>query len=117
MKKNDLRISSHFVLAHELPLPTFATEEERGIAFTEDAYKPDTAYETTPNTFETWLYFPANMPASQRGGVIIGNYQDGGACVNFEIHQNGSPRQSAGGRAARATEQHADRCAWCRGRC
>ena len=92
MKKTIFAFLLIVSLLMSLPIPVFAASEERGIAFTEDPYKPDQAYNTTPNTFEAWVYFPADMPASQRGGVIIGNYQGGGACVNFEIHQNGRPR-------------------------
>lgn len=92
MKKIILAILLAFFVLINLSLPVLASEGEHGIAFTEDAYKPDAAYGITPNTFEAWVYFPANMPASQRGGVIIGNYQGGGACINFEIHQNGRPR-------------------------
>ncbi|MBO7169938.1 MAG: hypothetical protein J6W28_02025, partial [Clostridia bacterium] len=92
MKKTILALLLIFSFLISLPLPAMASEEDRGITFTEDPYKPAAAYEATPNTFEAWIYFPANTPASQRGGVIIGNYQGGGACINFEIHQNGRPR-------------------------
>ena len=92
MKKTIFAFLLIVSLLMSLPIPVFAAAEERGIAFTEDPYKPDQAYNTTPNTFEAWVYFPANMPASQRGGVIIGNYGGSTASINFEIHQNGHPR-------------------------
>ena len=46
-----------------------------------------------PNTLEAWLCFPADMPTSSRGGVIVGNYpQSNKNVLNFEIHTNGNPR-------------------------
>lgn len=46
----------------------------------------DTAY-----TYSAWVYLSKNH--SERGGVIIGNYESGGIpCVSFEIHTSGAPR-------------------------
>lgn len=46
-----------------------------------------------PKTIEATLCFPSDHPLDKRGGVVFGNYYgSGSACVNFEIHQNGSPR-------------------------
>ncbi|MBR4308092.1 MAG: metallophosphoesterase [Oscillospiraceae bacterium] len=65
-----------------------------GSSFTADrllcAQKP---FGAMPNTLEAWLYFPANMDASTRGGVILGNYTDlGRGVLNFEIFSQGRPR-------------------------
>ncbi len=66
--------------------------EKGGMAFTADIYKLVKKIEQPINTVEATVYFPKNYIASQRGGVIIGNYGNNSACVNFEIYSNGSPR-------------------------
>lgn len=45
----------------------------------------------TPYTYSAWVYLSKNY--SERGGVIIGNYESGGIpCVSIEIHSSGAPR-------------------------
>ncbi len=66
--------------------------EKGGMAFTAEMYKLVKKIEQPINTVEATVYFPKNYIASQRGGVIIGNYGNNSACVNFEIYSNGSPR-------------------------
>ena len=65
-----------------------------GATFTSDHYYvAESGFTSLPTTYEATVYFPASMSASERGGVIIGNYSaSGNACFNFEIHKNGSPR-------------------------
>ena len=64
---------------------------EGGMNFTADIYKLEKAIDTPVYTFEATVYFPKDFLASERGGVIIGNYGVK-PCVNFEIHSNGVPR-------------------------
>lgn len=66
--------------------------EKGGMAFTAEMYKLVKKIEQPINTVEATVYFPKNYIASQRGGVIIGNYGNNSACVNFEIYSNGAPR-------------------------
>lgn len=67
--------------------------EEVGISVNvSDLYKTKKVYDTLPNTFEATVFFPENMNASTRGGVILGNYTGSGRCINFEIHTSGTPR-------------------------
>ena len=56
-------------------------------------YTTEKRYEKMPITFEAWVYIPKSV-YSQRGGIIIGNYQSFSKddFVNFEIHTNGVPR-------------------------
>ena len=62
--------------------------------FREDfAFLSDDGLPAAPLTFEATFTFPADMPLSQRGGVLLGNFGGAGStCLNFEIHQNGRPR-------------------------
>lgn len=66
--------------------------EKGGMAFTAEMYKLVKKIDQPINTVEATVYFPKNYIASQRGGVIIGNYGNNAANVNFEIYSNGSPR-------------------------
>ena len=79
-----------------LPSFVYGAEEAAmtGRSFTADklltAQKP---LKTAPRTLETWICFPEGIPASTRGGVILGNYYDINRNVfNFEIYHNGAPR-------------------------
>ena len=65
-----------------------------GATFTStDTYLNDTVSIALPSTYEATVYFPSSMSASERGGVIVGNYSaSGNACFNLEIHKNGAPR-------------------------
>lgn len=56
-------------------------------------YVTEKRYEKMPITFEAWVYIPKSV-YSQRGGIIIGNYQSFSKddFINFEIHTNGVPR-------------------------
>lgn len=63
-----------------------------GFIFSADPkYISKTNITQSPNTFEATVYFSADTPAAQRGGVILGNY-DRTECVNFEVYTNGNPR-------------------------
>ena len=66
--------------------------EKGGMAFTAEVYKLAKKIEQPINTFAATVYFPESYIASQRGGVIIGNYGNSSANVNFEIYSDGSPR-------------------------
>ena len=66
--------------------------EKGGMEFTAEVYKLAKKIEQPINTFTATVYFPETYIASQRGGVIIGNYGNSSANVNFEIYSNGSPR-------------------------
>ncbi len=58
-----------------------------------DVYKTRKTVTAMPNTFEAWLYFPKDTPASTRGGTILGNFKSGEThTTNFEIYTNGNPR-------------------------
>jgi len=72
--------------------PPAADTEKGGIAFTSDPYKIEKSIDTAIKTFEATVYFPESFISSERGGVIIGNYDSGVDCVNFEIYSDGSPR-------------------------
>ena len=66
--------------------------ENGGIAFTADPYKLTKVINVPIKTFEATVYFPKSFISSERGGVIIGNYNSNVDCVNFEIYSDGSPR-------------------------
>lgn len=65
--------------------------EKGGMAFTAEAYRLEKIIDTPAHTYEATVYFPKEYLATERGGVIIGNY---GIlpCANFEIYSNGAPR-------------------------
>ncbi len=66
--------------------------EESGMKFTaHDSYLPVKGLAETPNSFEAWVKLPRTA-ASDRSGVILGNYGAGRSIINFEIHKNGRPR-------------------------
>lgn len=67
-------------------------KETAGMTFTSDTYELAKIIETPIKTLEATVYFPKSMPASERGGVIIGNYNSSLPCVNFEVYSDGSPR-------------------------
>ena len=66
--------------------------EKGGMAFTAEMYKLAKKVDQPINTFVATVYFPESYITSQRGGVIIGNYGNSSANVNFEIYSDGSPR-------------------------
>ncbi len=66
--------------------------EKGGMEFTAEVYKLAKKIEQPLNTFEATVYFPKTYISTQRGGVIVGNYGNSSANVNFEIYSNGSPR-------------------------
>ena len=66
--------------------------EKGGMAFTAEMYKLAKKIDQPINTFVATVYFPESYITSQRGGVIIGNYGNNSANVNFEIYSDGSPR-------------------------
>ncbi|MBQ8758448.1 MAG: metallophosphoesterase, partial [Clostridia bacterium] len=55
-------------------------------------YYSDTPLSILPSTFEAEVKFPSTIPAGDRGGVILGNYDGQNVCVNFEIYTSGQPR-------------------------
>lgn len=65
-----------------------------GLSFRADeTYNVSKKFSQLPNTVEAWIHFPKDMADSTRGGVILGNYSDGGkGLFNVEIHANGIPR-------------------------
>jgi len=67
-------------------------KETAGMTFTSETYELAKIIETPIKTLEATVYFPKSMPASERGGVIIGNYNSSLPCVNFEVYSDGSPR-------------------------
>lgn len=66
--------------------------EKGGISFTADPYNIEKSINTNINTYEATVYFPEGFISSERGGVIIGNYDSNVDCINFEIYSDGSPR-------------------------
>lgn len=59
-----------------------------GMTFTASKIlKQPKGLETTPNTWEAWIYLP-----EYKRGVIIGNYGATGAGISFEINASGQPR-------------------------
>ena len=65
-----------------------------GVTFTaEEVYSTKTAIKNYPLTAEATVFFPSSFSASERGGVIIGNYKSNSIqCFSVEIHKNGNPR-------------------------
>ena len=63
-----------------------------GLTFgTDTLYKPEKPITEIPKTFEATVCFPADTPASTRGGIILGNYPTA-QNISFEIGDNGVPR-------------------------
>lgn len=87
-KGNDLTYNGKL---YEMPKVEEDTEKG-GIAFTADPYKLTKVINVPIKTFEATVYFPKSFISSERGGVIIGNYNSNVDCVNFEIYSDGSPR-------------------------
>ncbi len=87
VNKNDLSYSGKLWDA-----PQDGNTETGGMAFTTETYELPKIINSVINTFEATVYFPKSMPANERGGVIIGNYNGNVACVNFEVYSDGSPR-------------------------
>lgn len=72
---------------------TMERTETKGVSHPVGYYTAEKRFEKMPITFEAWVYIPKSV-YSQRGGIIIGNYQSFSKddFVNFEIHTNGVPR-------------------------
>ena len=72
---------------------TLERTKTNGVSHPVGYYVTEKRYEKMPITFEAWVYIPKSV-YSERGGVIIGNYQSFSKddFVNFEIHTNGVPR-------------------------
>lgn len=72
---------------------TMERTETKGVSHPVGYYTTEKRYDKMPITFEAWVYIPKSV-YSQRGGIIIGNYQSFSKddFVNFEIHTNGVPR-------------------------
>ena len=71
-----------------------AASSTNGVTFkAEDVYSTKKAITNYPLTTEATVYFPSTFSASERGGVIIGNYKSNSIqCFSVEIHKNGNPR-------------------------
>lgn len=103
MKRIISLILSILMLTSVLPLFANAAEnrsgitmqrtETNGVSHPVGYYTAEKRFEKMPITFEAWVYIPKSV-YSQRGGIIIGNYQSFSKddFVNFEIHTNGVPR-------------------------
>lgn len=103
MKRIISLILSILMLTSVLPLFVNAAEnrsgitmqrtETNGVSHPVGYYTAEKRFEKMPITFEAWVYIPKSV-YSQRGGIIIGNYQSFSKddFVNFEIHTNGVPR-------------------------
>ena len=72
-------------------VPSVCAEEGGLCFFAIDGYFPAKGLDTVPNSFEAWIKLPASA-ASERAGVILGNFSAGRSVVNFEIHKSGRPR-------------------------
>ncbi len=70
------------------------TDLSEELSFTFNEYcRSDAVISVLPSTYEATIFFPLDMKASDRGGVISGNYKDSSnQRFNFEIHKNGNPR-------------------------
>ena len=103
MKRIISLILSILMLTSALPILANAAEnrsgitmertETNGVSHPVGYYTAEKRFEKMPITFEAWVYIPKSV-YSQRGGIIIGNYQSFSKddFVNFEIHTNGVPR-------------------------
>ena len=74
-------------------LPVLAAGND-GMSFTADkVYRGYDPLSAAPLTIEATIQFPAGFSASERGGVICGNYYYASTnSLSIEIHQNGNPR-------------------------
>ncbi len=55
-------------------------------------YYSDKPLSMLPSTFEAEVKFSSAFADTERGGVILGNYDGQNVCVNFEIYTSGQPR-------------------------
>ncbi len=71
-----------------------ASAAEEGAVFTkEDLFVTSNPLSKLPSTYEATIRFPADTPATTRGGVIAGDFSNmTTACFSFEIKTNGNPR-------------------------
>ncbi len=77
-------------------LPVLAITPPASLSFSaEDKYCMEKPLDEIPSTFEATIYVPADFPANERPGTIIGNYAGIAGCVNLEVHQNGRFRYYA----------------------
>ncbi len=103
MKKFLSLILSVLILVSTFPIVINGAEDHSGITLERTQtkgvdhpvgyYTTEKHFEKMPITFEAWVYIPKSV-YSQRGGIIIGNYQSFSKddFVNFEIHTGGVPR-------------------------
>ncbi len=72
---------------------TLERTSTNGVSHPVGYYVTEKRFETMPITYEAWVYIPKKV-YSERGGIIIGNYQSFSqdVFVNFEIHTKGVPR-------------------------
>ena len=91
MKRFFVCIIALLTLLSAVVLPASAATPDEGLTATDaEFYQVSRPYEAIPLTFEAWVHVPTE--ASDRQGVIIGNYEGGSPCINFEIVSGGRPR-------------------------
>ena len=56
----------------------------------DESYAFDKMLERIPLTFEATFEIPADY--TERAGVLVGNFKENQAAINFEIYNNGNPR-------------------------
>lgn len=66
------------------------TDSDGMIFSSEDLYIANELLNKVPLTFEATVEL--SKDCMERGGVIIGNYENGQNVINFEIYSNGNPR-------------------------
>ena len=90
MKRFSALFFAFLLVTASLVLPTAAAPTD-GLTFAEnESYPISRPFEAIPLTFEAWVYVPTGDSARQ--GTVIGNYEGGVSCVNFEITTSGRPR-------------------------
>ena len=74
-------------------MPVFAADHN-GMSFTADkVYRGYDPLSSAPLTIEATIQFPAGFAATERGGVICGNYYYASTnSLSIEVYQNGNPR-------------------------
>ena len=94
MKKLSLFLAVVTLLSCFSCLAVFSASSTNGVTFkAEDVFSTKNAIKNYPLTAEATVFFPSSFSASERGGVIVGNYKSSSTqCYSFEIHKNGNPR-------------------------
>ena len=80
--KRALKLTFLIALFALLVTPCFASR----LNFTQEpCYSMAEPFSVMPSTFEATVSFPSTLKSSERGGVIVGNYDGSNTCMNFEI--------------------------------